>query len=902
MNILKMLHQRHQHHRLLRLSFPHDDAPSAPLMIHRFSGHESMSRDFCFTLELLSDDATIALESMQGKLLCVSLVLADGRLRPFTGYVSRFAFVKTDGAIAFYEAILVPWLHYARLRRNSRLFHQQTIEQQTHAILKAYSGLPRWRWSVVRKPLQYTMCTQWDESDHNYLSRRWAAEGYAYWYEHAEDGHTLVVSDDTCGARPLDEDGAEIRFHSKGGAQDEDAIAQWRATRQAVPAHSVVTGFDFKQPYPRETEIRTIVQQGATARVEEHRYLGHYGFRNLADAERLVRLRMEELEARTLQFEASGNNRHVTPGRSFRLREHFRHGKEDGQFLILEVHHEACNNYLQGADMEAHYSNRFVCQPLDSPWRPGPGFDSVDTRIATLQTATVVGPKGKGSLNVDRYGRIEVRFHWDREQTSSCWVRVATNWAGSRSGLATHPRVDSEVVVQWLDGNPDHPLVTACVHNEANMPPWELPQQRALTGLRSRELTPEGGNRALGRSNHLVLDDTWKQIQIQLKSDHQSSQLSLGHITRIDDHAGRKDGRGQGFELRTDGHGAVRAQRGLLLTTEARPGAEGHITDMTETVARMEQGADLHDSLSQAALQSGAQQDGDQRQVAAELHQQNDAVKGRVVGDENGFPEFQQPHLTLSSPAGIQTSSAGSTHLLSHQHTALTSGAHASISAGKSLLASARDAVRLFACKAGMKLVAAAADIDITALRDSINILAKLNITHTANRISITAKEEVLINGGGSYMRFNAGGIEQGTSGNWQAHAAQYNLDGPANGPQVSLPEPVKLEELKQKQSLAFLLRSHSMPGRIFAHEPYALYKDGAKVADGMTDGRGQLVVKDHVSGTTDYVVKLSNGHEFELPVKAALDSEDDILAARGYRAADEDVQDRQRNREFREG
>jgi len=360
--------------------------------------------------------------------------------------------------------------------------------------------------------------------------------------------------------------------------------------------------------------------------------------------------------------------------------------------------------------------------------------------------------------------------------------------------LSSHPRVGSEVIVQWLDGNPDHPIVTGSVHNQGYMPPWKLPEQRALMGLRSRELSAEGGNTPSGRSNHLVLDDTQGRIQAQLKSDHLASQLSLGHINRIDDNAGRKDARGQGFELRTDGIGAVRAQRGLLLSTEARPNARAHITDMAETLARMTQGQELHDSLSQTAQQAQAHQPGDQDQVVAALQAQIDAIKGQGGTPEQGeFPEFQAPHLLLASPAGIETSTQGSTHLMSVEHTALSSGGHASLSAGKSLLVSVKDAVRMFAYKAGMKLVAAGADIDITALKDSVNILAKLNITHTANRITITAKEEVVINGGTSFSRWNASGIVHGTSGTWKQHAAQHSfVPGKSEGT-PSLPQTVQL-------------------------------------------------------------------------------------------------------------
>jgi type VI secretion system secreted protein VgrG len=477
----------------------------------------------------------------------------------------------------------------------------------------------------------------------------------------------------------------------------------------------------------------------------------------------------------------------------FRLLDHFSES-EDSEFLILEVHHEASNNYLQGKGVVAEYKNRLLCQDKALSWQPGRGFNSTESKLLALQTATVVGPEGQGGLNVDQYGRIQVRFHWDRDQSGSCWVRVGSNWAGGEKGLASHPRVGSEVIVQWLDGNPDHPIVTGSVYNQSYMPPWKLPEQRALMGLRSRELTAGGGNASGGRSNHLVLDDTEGQIQAQLRSDHLASQLSLGHINRIEDNAGRKDARGQGFELRTDGHGVVRAQRGLLLSTEGRPNARAHITDMAETLARMGQGQALHDSLSQLAQQAQAQQPGDQDQVAAALQAQLDAIKGQGGTAAQGeFAEFQAPHLTLASPAGIETTTQGSTHLMSVEHTALTSGGHASLSAGKSLLVSVREAVRMFAYKAGMKLVAASADIDIMALKDSVNILAKLNITHTANRITITAKEEVVINGGTSFSRWNASGIVHGTSGVWREHAAQHSLVPGKSEGTPGLPQTVQL-------------------------------------------------------------------------------------------------------------
>ena len=531
MTDLQALLEGHQRTRLLRLSFPMDDGPQARLMVNRFEGTEYLSRDFEFKVELLSDDAGIELEAMHGKLLCVSLVQDDGSLRPFTGYVASFKLVKTDGGVAFYEAVLKPWLAYTGLRRNNRLFHGQTLREQAETIFADYGSLPAWEWEVAGEQPQFTMATQWDETDHNYLCRRWEAAGYSYWYEHSDEGHRLRVCDNTRAAAPIDGPSSGIRFHGAGGAAEENAIDHWSPLRRWASGQAAVSGFDFKNPRPVHADIVTINQQGDIPQLEVHSYEGHYGFKHQAGAAQLARLRMEEIEARGKMVEAQGNNRQVAPGRWFKLLDHFSES-EDSEFLVLEVHHEASNNYLHGKDAVAEYKNRLVCQNKSLPWRPGRGFNSTDTKLLALQTATVVGPEGQGSLNVDQYGRIQVKFHWDRHETGSCWVRVSSNWAGGEKGLASHPRVGSEVIVQWLDGNPDHPIVTGSVHNQGYMPPWKLPEQRALTGLRSRELTAGGGNTPGGRSNHLVLDDTQGKIQAQLKSDHLASQLSLGHIHR----------------------------------------------------------------------------------------------------------------------------------------------------------------------------------------------------------------------------------------------------------------------------------------------------------------------------------------------------------------------------------
>jgi type VI secretion system secreted protein VgrG len=247
------------------------------------------------------------------------------------------------------------------------------------------------------------------------------------------------------------------------------------------------------------------------------------------------------------------------------------------------------------------------------------------------------------------------------------------------------------------------------------MPPWKLPEQSALTGLRSREL---GGG---ARGNHLVLDDTKAMIQAQLKSDHQHSQLSLGHITRIEDTSGRADARGEGWELATNAWGVARAGQGILITTEARPNAVSHTKDMSETTQRLAAAEQVQDQLVRMAQDSGAQDASQHADAVDDIKAQNQAIRG---GGKGAFPELGEPHLILSSPVGLELTTAKSTHIASDRHTAITSGKSLSIASADGLFASVGKTFRLFVHKAGMKLIAAGGKVSIQAQSDDVEIIA----------------------------------------------------------------------------------------------------------------------------------------------------------------------------------
>lgn len=406
------------------------------------------------------------------------------------------------------------------------------------------------------------------------------------------------------------------------------------------------------------------------------------------------------------------------------------------------------------------------------PYRPP--LEHPKPKVLGSQSAVVTGPEGE-EIYCDQYGRVKVQFFWDREgqhdDMTTCWMRVASSWAAETFGSINIPRVGMEVLVSFLEGDPDQPLITGCLYHGANLPPYKLPDFKTLATVKSKEYK---GSRA----NELRIDDTTSEISIALRSDHGASAINLGYLTHPRPSGGQP--RGEGFELRTDRHGAVRAGAGLLITTEPRPNESKHHKDLPETAERLATASDQQDGFAVQAKELQAQEAGDQDDVAKALHAQHQGVLGSGPANltANEFPEFTEPHLVLASPAGIALTTPRSSHIATGEHLALSSTGHTSLSIGKRLLASASRGMRLFVQSMGWRLVAASGDIDVRALKDSINLLAKLNITANADRITITAKTELVIQGGGSATTYNAGGITHATSGLYTAHAANFAYTG----------------------------------------------------------------------------------------------------------------------------
>ena len=797
----------------------------APALVPvKLSGQESINELFEYELLLQTPDALnpfvsqaadFDLDAFIGQPMVCRIELEDGvatSIREINALVTAAEVLGEEGRQVQYRLTLRPWLFLSTLRTDCRIFQDRTVVQILDEVLGGYP------YPVVQRlygpaggqderypPRDYQ--TQFNESDFAFFSRLCQEWGINYHFEHADGQHRLVLSDAT--AERKREGVREVPFHAPGWKTDREYLYS------AVPVHRLTSGayatrdHDYRQPRADLAVGRRDPRPTAHAGLEVYQWHAplagsHYAQPDADPADprggggQLALLRMQALRTAGAQLRARGAMRGMVPGENFTLQGHPRMSAND-QYLILATTF-VLEDVGQASQVGAAARDRrlgwrvhveLIAHPVQEVLRPL--ATQPKPQCAGPQVACVVGPAGQ-DLWTDDLGRIRVQFPWDRrgreDERSSCWLRVSSPWAGNQLGAIQLPRIGQEVLVDFIGGDPDLPICTGRVANAKNLPPWKLPSQSALSGLRSRELIAGRGNGAGGRSNHLVLDDTAQKIQAQLQSDHACSTLSLGHITRIAGNAGRADERGQGFELRTDAHGAIRAQQGLLVTTEARPNAQGHVLDSGETQQRLMEASALHRSAAEIAQRNKGQAAGDQAEVARLLKAQGDAVRGRAA--EDTFPGLAQPHLVLASPAGIATTSQHSTHVASAEHTAITSGKHTSIVSGDSVLAVALRAIKLFAAEQNVQILAAQAEVQIEALKRSIAMAAKEEITLKADRIVIEARSELVVQGSGSYARYERSGIESGTSGSDVRHAATHSAAGPASRGRPSLPAAVK--------------------------------------------------------------------------------------------------------------
>ncbi|WP_454722741.1 MULTISPECIES: type VI secretion system Vgr family protein [Cupriavidus] len=764
------------------LRFTFAVAGSVEFEVIEFDLHEALSETFHLDVQLAHANAGLDFASILDQPAVLTIWHGARPVRHVQGRVSTFEAGDTGFRRTRYRAVVEPTLARLRLGSDWRIFQTRSVPEIIQAVLADY-GITDYEQVITNTHLPREYCVQSGETDFQFLQRIAAEEGLFHRFAFSADGHRLIHGDRLYIHGAID--GGPVHYQpNPGGDQPEPALRRFTYTEHVRTARQTQRDYTFK--HPRYRQEHTQVGSGQGDGYERYDYPGRYKQDAAGRPFTENRLLGHRRDARMAMVE--GDDPRLVPGVAFDLIDHPREDLNHG-WRPVRMHHHGVQHTSQaeesaGAQQGTHYRYTAEIIPDRIEWRPEPCDKPV---IAGPQVATVVGPEGE-EIYVDEYGRVKVQFPWDRQgredERSSCWVRVAQGWAGGRWGHIAIPRIGQEVIVDYLDGDCDQPIITSRVFNATQPVPYALPKHNILSVIKSQEHKGQ-------RASELRIDDTTGEISAALMNDHGASALHLGYLTHPRPGGGAP--RGEGFELRTDKHGAVRAASGLLLTTEPRPNATAHHKDLKETAERLAVAGDQQDGFAIMAREVLAQETGDQDDVANTLKNQHLGILGSGPGDPgaNAFPEFAEPHLVLASPAGIALSTPATTHIASGEHLALSSTGHTSLAIGKRLLASASRGMRLFVQSLGWRLVAASGDIDLRALKDSINLLAKLNVTASADRITIHAKTELVINGGGSATVYNAGGITHQTSGSYIGHASSFTYTG-ARSRAASFPEPPK--------------------------------------------------------------------------------------------------------------
>ncbi|MBR8228189.1 type VI secretion system tip protein VgrG [Burkholderia vietnamiensis] len=493
------------------------------LVLVDFHCTEGLSQNFEMHVRLASQDKNIELKKLIGQPVTITLQLTDALAsseeRYFHGYVAAFSHLDTDGGFAMYSATILPWLWMLSRRQDIRIFQEENTEAILARVFREYGKLASFEFRLSKGTQNRSYCTQYRETDLAFVERLMREDGLFYYFEHAKDGHKLIIADNSVTAKPIDGRSPSLQYN-QGEAMDNLAvITSFQAQRQLAPDTVGLKTFDYKIPHARRfVSGGTEVNQGDVPSYEIYDYLGEHGFADSDRGEELARFRTEALAAHSKTFVGVTTGRRMMPCRYFELDDHYDHAstkQEDRQFLLLTVSHTGTNNYEPGEATSA-YSCSFTCIRKKIPYRPA--FEGERPTIVGPQTAIVVGPKGE-EIYTDSLGRVKVQFHWDRlgkrDQGSSCWVRVSQPWAGSGFGMIQIPRIGDEVVVSFLDGNPDRPLVTSRVYNSQNMPPWALPANATQSGILTR--STKTGN--VNTANAIRFEDKKGEEEVWLHAE-----------------------------------------------------------------------------------------------------------------------------------------------------------------------------------------------------------------------------------------------------------------------------------------------------------------------------------------------------------------------------------------------
>ncbi len=476
------------------------------LLLQGFTGEEGISTPFGFRLSLLSEETSIAPGDVLRKPMVVAVELDNGEQRYIHGAVRRFRQLGQDEGLTFYEADIVPWLWFLSLSEDCRIFQTMDVLEIVEKVFDGV-GLSDYEIRCTRSYPKREYCVQYREDHLTFVSRLLEEEGIFYFFEHSDSKHVLVLADDNSAIDPCPEkEKAVLRSEA---LPREDVVTSLESEYAVHTGTITLQDYDFEQP-----SLNLLSSISGEEAQEIYSYHPRR-YTKLEEGERYARVRVEELEAKRHLVQGEGTCRAFTSGYRFALEDHYSDDLNQEYALVRVVHRAKGNSYRSWDEGDLDYRNTFVGIPHKVPYRPP--LVHRRPRMVGTQTALVVGPSGE-EIWTDKYGRIKVQFYWDRvgkkDEKSSCWVRVATPWAGKSYGNVTIPRIGNEVVVDFLEGDPDQPLVVGSVYNAEQMPPIDLPGSGIQMGMVSRSSPGGGGN------NEISVTDTKGEEQVTINAQY----------------------------------------------------------------------------------------------------------------------------------------------------------------------------------------------------------------------------------------------------------------------------------------------------------------------------------------------------------------------------------------------
>lgn len=696
---------------------------------------------------------------------------------------------------------------------------------------------------------------QSNESDYDFLTRLWRSEGINWLVDESQ----LLVADPNASIQPqvlrlIDEnqnykalERRNLRYQRSSATEQFDTITRVKAERSLQPTSVHIQRWQADALQQEEgsgsvqgTQKHSEHYDNASLNLEDAWHVSPAWMQDLKGEDQATASGNSQIEQfnqninayhhlTSKQFTVSGNVRDAQVGYWFELNDHpelDQHDSADKEFLILSKHYYNQNNLPKELQQQIERllpQNKLKATELDTQnpeqrhfaelnvvrrnIKAVPEYNPLEHRPAAYpQRAKVVGLEGE-SIHVDQWGRIKVRFLFTRaddhshdggagsndNDTDSAWVDVLTPWAGAGYGARFLPRVGEIVVIDFFDGNIDRPFVVGRIH-EAELHPTQfdqkgqLPDTKKLSGIRSEEVDGKG-------FNQLRFDDTTGQISAQLQSSHAASQLNLGNLSHPKDKA-ESDGRGEGFELRTDQWGAVRAGSGLLISTHKQDQAQGVHLDAAEAKQQIEGGLSNAKALSEVAKNQ-------QTDPLEHLENLKSFIEKLEQQDNAKAKTFKDAIMLLASPNSIAIASNEDIHLSADGQLNQTAGDSINLSTQKNLIAHAQNKISLFAAQEGARLYAGKGKVEIQAQGDGADLIARkaVQVISTEDKIEATASKEIVLTAGGSQVRITGSGIFMTTGGKFEVKAGQHLFMG---GGSVNSSLPYLPEQGKQKYGVWF--------------------------------------------------------------------------------------------------